>query len=401
MKKSLSLMLALLLLLSMPLTVHGAEQNADDYIEQLICYYQYHQEDARLDLDILLEQLAAANPIAAWKWQKIMDHWTWVNTEMDIDPEVLPDGLPQDDSLCIVVLGFALRKDGSMQKELVGRLETALASAEKYPNAYIAVTGGGTARHNASATEAGQMAKWLMEEGIAEERIIIEDESLSTVNNAQFTCALLNEEYPQIEHLAIVTSDYHQGRGALLFEAEAILSGYAMSVVSIASYRTDDHELDSLKQQASALAHLAGVSTENSERPKLTRLQEIVVSGDNRYPAGSELNLTVHALYSNGYRKNITGNVNFSGFDFNKTGPQTVTVQYTQGEEVYRTTYDVEFLPPDTPIPAETTPTEPIETTPVPEEEPTARPSLPILISAAVCLLCLLFLLLILKKRRR
>ena len=245
------------------------------------------------------------------------------------------------------------------------------------------------------------MAKWLMEEGIAEERIIIEDESLSTVNNAQFTCALLNEEYPQIEHLAIVTSDYHQGRGALLFEAEAILSGYAMSVVSIASYRTDDHELDSLKQQASALAHLAGVSTENSERPKLTRLQEIVVSGDSRYPAGSELNLTVHALYSNGYRKNITANVNFSGFDFNKTGPQTVTVQYTQGEEVYRTIYDVEFLPPDTPIPAETTPTEPIETAPVPEEEPTTKPSLPILISIAVCLICLLFLLLILKKRRK
>ena len=108
MKKALSLMLALLLLLSMPLTVYGAKQNADDYIEQLICYYQYHQEDARLDMDILLEQLAAADPMTAWKWQKIMDHWTWVNTEMDIDPEVLPDGLPQDDSLCIVVLGFAL-----------------------------------------------------------------------------------------------------------------------------------------------------------------------------------------------------------------------------------------------------------------------------------------------------
>lgn len=29
-----------------------------------------------------------------------------------------------------------------MQPELVGRLETALASAQKYPNSYILVTGG-------------------------------------------------------------------------------------------------------------------------------------------------------------------------------------------------------------------------------------------------------------------
>lgn len=404
MKKSLALMLALLLLLSMPFPVHGAEQNADNYIEQLICCYQYYQEDARLDLDLLLEQLGAVDAPTAWKWQKIMDHWSWVNTEMDIDPEILPDGLPGDDSLCIVVLGYALKRNGDMQSELIGRLETALASAEKYPNAYIAVTGGSTARNDPDATEAGEMAKWLVEHGINEGRIIIEDESLSTVNNAQYTCALLNEAYPQIEHLAIVTSDYHQGRGALLFEAEAILSGYAMSVVSIASYRTDDHELDSVKQQASALAHLAGYSTEDFERPRLTKLKEIVVSGDTQCPVGSELNLQVHAVYSNGYRKNITSLVNYSGFDFNEAGLQTITVQYSEYGETYKAAYDVEFLPGELPLLSEET--EPLATEaaviipePVPAEKP--EPSFPVLISTAVTLLCLLFVLLILKNRRK
>lgn len=399
MKRILSFLLALILLL--PLPARAAEQDADDYIEQLICYYQYHQEDARLDLDILLEKLAYVDAVAAWKWQKIMDHWSWVNNEMDIDPEILPDGLPQDDSLCIVVLGYALKRNGDMQSELIGRLETALTSAEKYPNAYIAVTGGGTARNNSSVTEAGQMAKWLIKRGIDESRIIIEDESLSTVNNAQFTCAILNEKHPQIEHLAIVTSDYHQGRGALLFEAEAILSGYSMSVVSIASYQTEDHTLDSVKQQASALAHLAGYSSEDFDRPKLTKLTEIVVSGDTQYPAGSELNLKVHALYSNGYQKNITGLVNFSGFDFQKTGTQAITVQYTEYENTYTATYDVEFLPAATEAistAVETAPSIPPET-PAQTQEPDH--SLSILISTAVVLLCLLFLLLILKKRRK
>lgn len=72
--------------------------------------------------------------------------------------DVLPDGLPDTDELCIVVLGFQLNPDGSMRDELINRLNVALRSAEKYPNAYIVCTGGGTASGNASATEAGEMA---------------------------------------------------------------------------------------------------------------------------------------------------------------------------------------------------------------------------------------------------
>lgn len=51
--------------------------------------------------------------------------------------DVLPDGLPDTDELCIVVLGFQLNPDGSMRDELINRLNVALRSAEKYPNAYI------------------------------------------------------------------------------------------------------------------------------------------------------------------------------------------------------------------------------------------------------------------------
>ena len=59
-------------------------------------------------------------------------------------------------------------------QELADRLNVALASAEKYPNAYILCTGGGTASKNAKVTEAGQMAQWLTDRGISQERIITE-----------------------------------------------------------------------------------------------------------------------------------------------------------------------------------------------------------------------------------
>ena len=67
--------------------------------------------------------------------------------------------------LCIVIMGYDLRDDGSMKEELIDRLVVGLSSALKYPNAYVAVTGGATS-DVPGVTEAGQMAQWLMERGL-------------------------------------------------------------------------------------------------------------------------------------------------------------------------------------------------------------------------------------------
>jgi hypothetical protein len=48
-------------------------------------------------------------------WEKIMFDWDWINSDMPIYQDVLPDGLPQDNSLCIVVMGFGLNEDGSIR----------------------------------------------------------------------------------------------------------------------------------------------------------------------------------------------------------------------------------------------------------------------------------------------
>lgn len=149
----------------------------------MISYYSTYQSTAKTDIQRLVEKLKALNSTKGEEWEKIMKYGDYVNTDMNVNV----DGLPNDDSLCITVLGVALNDDGTMKDELVGRLQTALASAQKYPNAYVAVTGGGTAKNNPNATEADQMAAWMSANGLDENRLIVENKSKSTVQNAQFT----------------------------------------------------------------------------------------------------------------------------------------------------------------------------------------------------------------------
>ena len=65
--------------------------------------------------------------------------------EKDFVNSESPEGLPDDDSLCIVILGYSLSPYGEVRDELMTRLDAGIEVAEKYPNAYILVTGGGTA----------------------------------------------------------------------------------------------------------------------------------------------------------------------------------------------------------------------------------------------------------------
>ena len=107
------------------------------------------------------------------------------------------------------------------------------------------------------------MADWLTAHGIAPARILKEDASRTTADNAVFTCALLRELHPEIKALAIVTSDYHLPLGVLLFQEQALLYEYEtgtlpFSVVSNAAWPTEGRYLpDSPMMQKSYLWSLA------------------------------------------------------------------------------------------------------------------------------------------------
>ena len=221
----------------------GYTEESYNLVSDMVYAYADRQDDAAEIIRDDLEQLNALDPALGALWGKIMPLWSEINRALVIHDSVLPDGLPEDESLCIVVLGFQLYPDGSMAEELRGRCETALRCAEKYPKALIAVTGGGTAWQNPNATEAGVMAAWLTEHGVDASRILVEDESRTTADNAVFTSALLRERHPEVKSLAIVTSDYHMPLGVLLFQEEALLAEYEtgtlpFSVVSNAALDT-------------------------------------------------------------------------------------------------------------------------------------------------------------------
>lgn len=200
-----------------------------------------------------LAALSALDSSLGEKWTRIMDLW---EEPVTVNGE-LPDGLPEDDSLCLVGLGFQLNPDGTMRDELIERLKVMLEASRKYPNAIIVCTGGGTAADDPAATEAGRMAEWLQAQGVNPRRIIVEDWSLTTAQNAMNTFDILTDRYPQVRQIAIISSDYHIATGTLLFGAEAILRDSGITVVSNASWHAPSGTLSAMFQ-AGALIELSG-----------------------------------------------------------------------------------------------------------------------------------------------
>ena len=237
-------------------------KRVEKIVEEMAVDYGSYGSEAKDKIDTLLGELSVCDASAGKRWKNIMDVWTSEDLGKQLNYDVLPDGLPDTDELCIVVLGFQLNPDGTMKDELVQRLTVALNSAKKYPKAYIACTGGGTASENESASEAGEMAKWLEQQGIDKKRIITEDNSITTAQNAIFTYDILTSKYTSVKKLAIVSSDYHIATGELLFRAESILRASApgnekLEVVSNAAWKAPSGSLSAMFQ-AGALIELFG-----------------------------------------------------------------------------------------------------------------------------------------------
>lgn len=265
---------AVLLVVLVPclcLRVSGQE-STQPYIRQILNYYRYYQQQAWEEMGLLLEQISSIDAREGEVWKEILESWNWANGKMEVHADVLPDGLPEDDSLCIVVLGYQLEADGSMQPELVSRLEVALASAQKYPNAFLVCTGGQTASVE-GVTEAGQMAAWLRAKGVDKDRLILEERSLSTTQNAIYTYALLCREYSQVRHVAVITSDYHVRQGCLMFQVQSLYGtcyqgGQKIDVVGNAVCQTTKSSSASVDTQARGIAQIAGIDLSGLEKPE-------------------------------------------------------------------------------------------------------------------------------------
>lgn len=255
-----ALLCALCIFLSLPvLPARALKSPAREPVRQILGYYRYYQEAGWGDIQRLLGELDEIDPVEAWRWRAIMESWRSISREENIHAGVLPEGLPQDDSLCIVVMGFKLAQDGSIRPELQNRLETALESAAKYPNAFLLCTGGATASGRSDVTEAGQMEQWLLSAGVAENRIITETGAATTPQNAILAYELLQRDYPQVRSIALVTSDYHIYRSMLMFSAQAALTEAPYEILAGAVCETEKAGEREWEKQVRDLAGLVGI----------------------------------------------------------------------------------------------------------------------------------------------
>ena len=110
-----------------------------------------------------------------------------------------------------LLLGCALQ-DGKASDELLRRCELALEWMENHPDRYLVVSGGDPG--NQGVTEAAVMAAWLRNHGADPERLLIEDQAADTRENLLRSKELVEALGLESETVAVITSEYHQGRAA-------------------------------------------------------------------------------------------------------------------------------------------------------------------------------------------
>lgn len=106
----------------------------------------------------------------------------------------------------LIVLGAAVHGE-RITWVLSNRLDEAYSYASAHPATLVVVSGGmGTGE---TVTEASAMKKYLLEKGLEENRILVEDRAESTVQNFAYSKAILDEVLPPEASLGFVTTRFH------------------------------------------------------------------------------------------------------------------------------------------------------------------------------------------------
>ena len=131
-----------------------------------------------------------------------------------------PDSLSPDGQIipalhpgAAVILGAAIHNDGSPSGALKRRVSAALTLQTKYPNLMYLVTGG--VGKGKPISEAAVMRQLLLDGGILDQYIIMDEASMDTMDSIVYCSQLLRHR--QINNIIICTDTYHLARTKLLF----------------------------------------------------------------------------------------------------------------------------------------------------------------------------------------
>lgn len=109
---------------------------------------------------------------------------------------------------CVIVLGARVYADGSLSHSLQYRCDAALELWRRGGVSCLLLCGG--AGRDEPVTEASAMARYLAEQGVPAEDMLLEAESVNTIENLKNARALMQAR--GYDRAALVTSDYHLTR---------------------------------------------------------------------------------------------------------------------------------------------------------------------------------------------
>ena len=103
------------------------------------------------------------------------------------------------------MLGLAL-ENGKPAPDLLSRLDTAQNYLEMYPEARLILTGGNADENGRS--EADVMHDILIEQGVPEDRMILEEQAQTTIENFRNIAGIVSTDEPVV----MISSGYHMDR---------------------------------------------------------------------------------------------------------------------------------------------------------------------------------------------
>lgn len=124
-----------------------------------------------------------------------------------------------DDARFVLVLGARIYNDRP-SLTLAWRLDEAKRFLDEHPDAYAILCGG--QGDNEPMPESHMMRDYLIDKGIAAERLLVEDKSTNTIENISNARAAFLDPLDVAPVTAVITSDFHLARARRLMLAEGL-----------------------------------------------------------------------------------------------------------------------------------------------------------------------------------
>ena len=146
------------------------------------------------------------------------------------------DDEPQTDMVpdAIAVFGQTPKANGKPSSGLLSRLEKALEMAERFPDAKLILSGGDV---KTEFTEAAVMKEWLMEQGIEETRMLLDEDARDTYGNAIGIITLCEEI--DAHKVMVVGTMLHLPRAVTTLSLYAERVGFEIEVDSAGGGETE------------------------------------------------------------------------------------------------------------------------------------------------------------------